>query len=87
MEWLTRHIDRFIGRIYERELGRYSSVVRAVIESALLSWIATLGSAITWSQNSRCIVRVNHHKNVENCFFVSALNCYSLGRHLISYPG
>jgi hypothetical protein len=40
---------RLLRDMRHQGLGRYASVVRALIESAALSWVATLSSAIMWS--------------------------------------
>jgi hypothetical protein len=51
---LNMHVHRILRDVQQQGLGRYSTIIKAVIEAAVVSWIATLGSAVVWSDNSAC---------------------------------
>jgi hypothetical protein len=40
---------RTLGDIGRQGLGRYATVFRALVEAAIVSWIATFGSAVAWT--------------------------------------
>jgi hypothetical protein len=39
---------RTLGNARQQGLGRYGAVVRALVESAAISWMAMLGTALAW---------------------------------------
>lgn len=54
-ETVDTSIFRKLRDIRQRGLERYATVFRALIESAVLSWLATLSCAVAWSLRSACL--------------------------------
>jgi hypothetical protein len=45
---------RQLGDLRRPGFDRYITILRALIEAAILSWIATLGCALAWNFKSGC---------------------------------
>jgi hypothetical protein len=49
---ISRTLPRSLGDIRQQGLDRYSTVLKAIIEAAIVTWIATFSSAVLWSHQA-----------------------------------
>jgi hypothetical protein len=78
-----------LGDFRRQGYARYVTVLRAIIESALLSWMATLSCAVIWSLLSDCTVESGRSDTLD-CTLVRVSNAlpvhFSHSRHSGEHP-
>jgi hypothetical protein len=51
---MVQTTHRSLGDVQHPGFARYVTICKAMVESAVISWLATLGNAISWTLKATC---------------------------------
>jgi hypothetical protein len=80
-------LHRMVISVSQQKGARYGTILKALIESAMLSWIATLGCAVAWTRATGCEYENEQFRfGRQDCFQVGELSvALSFGRSLNAF--